>query len=157
MKDPNDTGRFIPPVVDGDHSWMSQPLPAGALLGEGADVLANAIYFEARGEDLRGQAAVAQVVLNRVRDPAYPKTICGVVYQNEHLKNRCRFSFRLRRQEDASRPEGSTRPTRMTHLLRRRVIGALRQEMLPPAAKSSAPPRPITTRYCTSSCFEERI
>jgi spore germination cell wall hydrolase CwlJ-like protein len=93
LKDPNDTGRFIPPVVDGDHPWMSQPLPAGVFSAKEQMCLANAIYFEARGESLRGQAAVAQVVLNRVRNPAYPKTICGVVYQNEHLKNRCQFSF----------------------------------------------------------------
>ena len=40
-----------------------------------------------------GQAAVSQVVLNRVRNPAYPDTICKVVYQNRHLRNRCQFSF----------------------------------------------------------------
>ncbi|HET9705729.1 MAG TPA: cell wall hydrolase [Vicinamibacterales bacterium] len=42
---------------------------------------------------MRGQAAVAQVVLNRVRNPAYPATICGVVYQNDNWRNRCQFSF----------------------------------------------------------------
>ena len=93
MKDPNDTGRFIPPVTDGDHAWMSKPLPPSVFSAKEQKCLANAIYFEARGESLRGQAAVAQVVLNRVRNPAYPKSICGVVYQNEHLKNRCQFSF----------------------------------------------------------------
>jgi len=93
LKDPNDTGRFIPPVVDGDHAWMSQPLPPEVFSAKEQKCLANAIYFEARGESLRGQAAVAQVVLNRVRNPTYPKTICGVVYQNQHLKNRCQFSF----------------------------------------------------------------
>jgi spore germination cell wall hydrolase CwlJ-like protein len=93
MKDPNDTGRFIPPVVDGDHAWMSMPLPASVFSAKEQKCLANAIYFEARGESLRGQAAVAQVVLNRVRSPAYPNTICGVVYQNQNLKNRCQFSF----------------------------------------------------------------
>jgi spore germination cell wall hydrolase CwlJ-like protein len=93
LKDPNDTGRFIPPVVDGDHTWMSKPLPAEVFSAKEQKCLANAIYFEARGESLRGQAAVAQVVLNRVRNPTYPGTICGVVYQNQHLKNRCQFSF----------------------------------------------------------------
>lgn len=93
LKDPNDTGRFIPPVVDGDHAWMSKPLPPVVFSAKEQTCLANAIYFEARGESLRGQAAVAQVVLNRVRNPAYPKTICGVVYQNDNLKNRCQFSF----------------------------------------------------------------
>ena len=65
--------------------------------------LANAIYFEARGETLRGQAAVAQVVLNRVRNPAYPETICGVVYQNQNLKNRCQFSFACDGKKDRHR------------------------------------------------------
>lgn len=88
-----DAGRFIPPVADGDHSWMSKPLPATVFSGAEQTCLANAIYFEARSESLRGQAAVAQVVLNRVRNPTYPNTICGVVYQNANWKNRCQFSF----------------------------------------------------------------
>lgn len=54
--------------------------------------LATAIYFEARGEPLRGQVAVAQVILNRVRSPIFPETICGVVYQGQHQKG-CQFSF----------------------------------------------------------------
>ena len=54
--------------------------------------LATAIYFEARGEPLRGQVAVAQVILNRVRSPIFPQTICGVVYQGQHQKG-CQFSF----------------------------------------------------------------
>ena len=55
--------------------------------------LATAIYFEARGEPVAGQKAVAQVVLNRVRSERYPPTVCGVVYQNAHWHNRCQFSF----------------------------------------------------------------
>lgn len=55
--------------------------------------LATAIYFEARGETETGQVAVAQVVLNRTRTKGYPRTICGVVYQNDHMRNACQFSF----------------------------------------------------------------
>ncbi len=55
--------------------------------------LATAIYFEARGENYRGQVAVAQVVMNRVEDHRYPDTICGVVFQNQHRRNACQFSF----------------------------------------------------------------
>jgi spore germination cell wall hydrolase CwlJ-like protein len=55
--------------------------------------LATAIYFEARGESYRGQVAVAQVVLNRVKDYRYPETICGVVFQNQSRRNSCQFSF----------------------------------------------------------------
>ncbi len=54
--------------------------------------LATAIYFEARGEPVRGQIAVGQVILNRVRSPQFPETICGVVYQGQMQKG-CQFSF----------------------------------------------------------------
>jgi hypothetical protein len=55
--------------------------------------MATGIYFEARGESYRGQVAVAQVIMNRVAHPNYPDTICGVVYQNQHRRNACQFSF----------------------------------------------------------------
>ncbi len=55
--------------------------------------LAEAIYFEARSEPAQGQAAVAQVVLNRVKSGLYPTTVCGVVYQNRHRYMACQFSF----------------------------------------------------------------
>ncbi len=55
--------------------------------------LANAIYFEARGEPPRGQVAVAQVVMNRVFSPYYPKDVCGVVYQNAERHLACQFTF----------------------------------------------------------------
>ena len=55
--------------------------------------LARAIYFEARSESELGQLAVAKVILNRVKDPDYPKTICGVVYQGSGRRNSCQFSF----------------------------------------------------------------
>lgn len=55
--------------------------------------LATAIYFEARGEAYRGQVAVGQVVMNRVKHRLYPSTICGVVFQNQSKRNACQFSF----------------------------------------------------------------
>ena len=55
--------------------------------------LAEAIYFEARSEPEPGQAAVAQVVLNRVRSGIYPATVCGVVYQDRNRPFACQFSF----------------------------------------------------------------
>ncbi|RWC61101.1 cell wall hydrolase [Mesorhizobium sp.] len=89
---PND-GRFIPPMAKGDHSWIQNPLPASVFSKKEQACLANGIYFEARSESVRGQAAVAQVILNRVRNPTYPNSICGVVYQNDSWFNRCQFSF----------------------------------------------------------------
>ncbi|MBZ9696706.1 MULTISPECIES: cell wall hydrolase [unclassified Mesorhizobium] len=91
-EEPN-SGRFIPPMAKGDHSWIQNPLPASVFSKPEQKCLANGIYFEARGEAVRGQAAVAQVILNRVRNPAYPNSICGVVYQNDSWFNRCQFSF----------------------------------------------------------------
>lgn len=55
--------------------------------------LAEAVYFEARSEPEEGQAAVAQVVLNRAASGLYPNKICGVVYQNRHRYKACQFSF----------------------------------------------------------------
>jgi spore germination cell wall hydrolase CwlJ-like protein len=55
--------------------------------------LAEAIYFEARGEAVRGQIAVAQVVMNRAFSGFYPNTVCGVVYQNKHRHLACQFTF----------------------------------------------------------------
>ena len=55
--------------------------------------LAEAIYFEARSEPEAGQAAVAQVVLNRVRSGIYPTDVCGVVYQDANRPFACQFSF----------------------------------------------------------------
>ena len=56
------------------------------------DCLTQAVYFEARGETPRGQAAVATVVLNRVRKVGFPKTVCGVVFQGAATHG-CQFSF----------------------------------------------------------------
>jgi spore germination cell wall hydrolase CwlJ-like protein len=56
--------------------------------------LAEAIYFEARGEAVRGQIAVAQVVINRIFSGFYPTTVCAVVYQNKHGRPfECQFTF----------------------------------------------------------------
>ncbi|KWV60896.1 hydrolase [Bradyrhizobium macuxiense] len=55
--------------------------------------LAEAVYFEARGEAVRGQIAVAQVVMNRVFSGKYPETVCGVVYQNKNRRFACQFTF----------------------------------------------------------------
>lgn len=55
--------------------------------------LAEAVFYEARGENLSGQMAVAEVVLNRVRHRAYPNDICGVVYQGSERATGCQFSF----------------------------------------------------------------
>lgn len=84
----------VRPKVGGkDHWWSKNKVPRAAFSRREQRCLAAAVYFEARGEPVSGQAAVAQVVLNRVKAPAYPSTVCGVVYQNKKWRNRCQFSF----------------------------------------------------------------
>ncbi|TGX56323.1 cell wall hydrolase [Sphingomonas gei] len=56
------------------------------------DCLAAAVYYEA-GDDAVGQRAVAQVILNRMRHPAFPKTVCGVVFQGSERSTGCQFTF----------------------------------------------------------------
>ncbi len=78
------------------------PIPAAApffLFTKGADqdraidCLAATVYYEAASEAVEGQMAVIQVVLNRARHPAYPKTICGVVFQGHERRTGCQFSY----------------------------------------------------------------
>lgn len=87
--DPN----VVVPDAPATHAWVNSPLPASVRSESELKCLATAIYFEARGEPEEGQIAVAQVVLNRVKNPTYPNTVCGVVYQNKSKRNRCQFSF----------------------------------------------------------------
>ncbi len=65
----------------------------GKQRGRAEKCLADAVYFEARGEPLRGQQAVAQVVMNRVFSGYYPNNVCGVVYQNAGRYLACQFTF----------------------------------------------------------------
>jgi len=83
----------LDPNIDANHAWLNNPLPPSIHSASEVSCMANAIYFEARGEPEKGQIAVAQVVLNRLKNPTYPKTICSVVYQNKNVRNRCQFSF----------------------------------------------------------------
>lgn len=55
--------------------------------------LTQAVYYEAAVEPMQGRRAVAQVVLNRMRHPAYPHSVCGVVYQGAERRTGCQFSF----------------------------------------------------------------
>ena len=76
--------------------------PLRGALSDARDLecLTQAVYYEARGEPQSGQAAVAQVVLNRTRAGRYPKSVCGVVFQHAPALGRvgCQFSFACDRQ-----------------------------------------------------------
>jgi spore germination cell wall hydrolase CwlJ-like protein len=77
-------------MTDGiTEEWlMSRPEPTGDAEWQ---CLTEALYFEARGESLEGQIAVAEVILNRVDSPLYPRTVCGVVKQRGG--GGCQFSY----------------------------------------------------------------
>ena len=78
---------------------------SAAARKQALECLASAEYYEAGNQDEDGQRAVAQVVLNRVRHPAFPSTICGVVYEGSTRPTGCQFTFTcdgsLNRQADA--------------------------------------------------------
>ena len=97
----------LAPAIGGDANGPSHRLPARPSRGSSFKYkgesqaefeererrcLSTAIYFEARGEPLQGQIAVGQVIMNRVRSPQFPETICGVVYQGQMAPG-CQFSF----------------------------------------------------------------
>ncbi|HTR13024.1 MAG TPA: cell wall hydrolase [Roseiarcus sp.] len=87
-----------PQTTFAEKSPLSEPPNYAALIDPKDNArqmrcLAEAIYFEARSESEEGQAAVAQVVLNRVRSGIYPTTVCGVVYQDRNRPFACQFSF----------------------------------------------------------------
>lgn len=81
---------FVPGKIVPARPFHFHGTPAARL--QATQCLATAAIYEA-GADERGQRAVIQIILNRVRDPAFPKTICGVVYQGASLKTGCQFSF----------------------------------------------------------------
>ncbi|MGB0901409.1 cell wall hydrolase [Halocynthiibacter sp.] len=71
--------------------WLaSQPTPAGS---EALTCLSEALYFEARGESVEGQFAVAEVILNRVDSARFPNSVCGVINQGTGRKYQCQFTY----------------------------------------------------------------
>ena len=111
----------LPPVEAIAPGEAAEPFVVGnrsqADLAASLQCLTAAVYYEARSESFEGQRAVAQVVLNRVRHPAFPKSVCGVVYQGSQRRTGCQFSFTC---------DGSLRARRepAAWALARRVAGA---------------------------------
>lgn len=83
------------PVEDFAHTEESLSRRPVAKGGERWQCLSEALYFEARGESIKGQFAVAEVILNRVDSPSFPNTVCGVVHQGaKNGKYQCQFSYK---------------------------------------------------------------
>jgi spore germination cell wall hydrolase CwlJ-like protein len=95
--DANPAAAEIAPNSNSLHARLPSPAAlmhlTASTLGRAKQCLANAIYFEARNEPVRGQIAVAQVVINRVFSGYYPNDLCDVVYQNASRHLDCQFTF----------------------------------------------------------------
>jgi len=86
----------------------------------GADwrCLAEALYFEARGESVKGQFAVAEVILNRVDSPEFPDDVCAVVNQGTGAKYQCQFTYTCDgHKEVVSEPEAFELVGKVAHLM----------------------------------------
>lgn len=102
-----------------ERSWIDRR-PAPAQRDPEWRCLATAVYFEARGEPVRGQFAVAEVILNRVGDPRYPDSVCGVVNQS------CQFSYTCDGKPERIRePEAFLRAGKIAELMLRGADRAL--------------------------------
>jgi hypothetical protein len=89
-------------VLSGLAQFTAQNLGLAVHQKSEIDCLAEAVYYEARSENAVGQMAVAEVVLNRVKNPHFPKTVCGVVFQGQYRNTGCQFTFTC----DGSRRQG---------------------------------------------------
>ena len=88
-------------VANAEQAFVGGTIPSAAPFrftgdavnaARAADCLAAAVLYEA-GDDAEGQRAVAQVIINRMRHPAFPKSICGVVFQGSERSTGCQFTF----------------------------------------------------------------
>ena len=104
----------LPAVIDYTDAYLATlPAPTG---GQDWECMRKALYFEARGETLKGQFAVAEVILNRVDSPAYPSTVCGVVRSSG--SGSCAFSWVCDANSDTMRePVAIDRAGRIARLM----------------------------------------
>ena len=87
LKEPRRRGK----EVQFSRSWIdAQPKARGSKEWR---CLSEALYFEARGETVKGQFAVAEVILNRVKSERFPDTICGVIHQGTGKRYQCQFTY----------------------------------------------------------------
>jgi len=119
--------RPAPPIPPADRLGLK-----GAEYTKAERCLTNAIYFEARSEPVRGQIAVAQVVMNRVFSGVYPGDVCSVVYQNAHRRLACQFTFACDGKSKAITDRGSW--ARASRIARQTLDG---QVYLPEVGKST--------------------
>ena len=108
--------RYAETEVQYSRDWLAtQNLAKG---GSEWECLSEALYFEARGESVKGQFAVAEVILNRVDNPRYPNTVCKVVNQGTGRKFACQFTYTCDGyKEIISEPQAYTRVGKVAQLM----------------------------------------
>lgn len=121
-----ESGGAISDLVDFDFTAIT----VARADAEERHCLAQAIYFEAANESRVGQLAVADVVLNRVKHPAYPNSICGVVFEGSTRKTGCQFTFTC--DGSLKRPVNRTKFERAEEL-----AGAILAGMRVPASRNA--------------------
>ncbi len=84
---------YAGPIVRAKPLIAPRSIERAPDLQRATECLTQAVYYEAASETAVGQRAVAQVVLNRVRDPRYPSSVCGVIYQGSERQTGCQFTF----------------------------------------------------------------
>lgn len=94
-------------VDEGIYSRQALRALPEAKGGKEWSCLSEALYFEARGETARGMFGVAEVILNRVDDPRYPDSVCGVINQGTGAKFRCQFTYTCDGRPETMREAGA--------------------------------------------------
>lgn len=109
-----------PAKVSFSRNWVdAQPLAKG---DEQWRCLSEALYFEARGETVKGQFAVAEVIMNRVKSSRFPGTLCGVIKQGTGRKYQCQFTYTCDGYKDVIREHQAY--TRVSKVARATIDGA---------------------------------
>lgn len=93
-----------PRAAAGGPERLIQARADAGVSGPSLECMTEALYFEARGESVNGQRAVAEVILNRVDHPAFPNTVCGVINQRGQFSYKG-GSLRMRERAAAMRAE----------------------------------------------------
>ncbi len=104
-----------PPRVEFTKDWIdTQPSAVG---GPEWECLSEALYFEARGETVKGQFAVAEVILNRIKSERFPTSACGVINQGTGKKYQCQFTYTCDGHEEVIRePRAFERVSKVARL-----------------------------------------
>lgn len=108
--------KYVPEVLEYTQAMLDALPPAEG--GDNLQCLSEALYFEARGESIKGIFAVGEVILNRVDSSAYPESVCSVINQGTGRKYACQFTYTCDGlSETINEPEAWERVSKIANLL----------------------------------------